>query len=324
MKIHIKRQGIVIRTVEIRGDKASVGSGAECEIRVDDPYLGAHVADIVNRGGEWRIIDKATSLEGISHNGRRVEDEPLVSGAGYTVGAFELVAEGAAPGHTPAPPAQGNQPVSQRTMMQDFDDGGGGAPVPRTLFEAPVPGGIPGASQQPVSQFQPQAPPGFQSMNAPPQQRPAMPAAAPGYAPVKRRSKLPLLLAGCGLMIVVVLIVALMLMGGGGDQTAETSTIQTPTPTPTPVVIAVNPVEQGNQFAANLEIDKALQSWEAAIQAGGNDPLRAKYAKVAYDAAMVHAAANDTARSRSYLERVVKFGPADSPEVMDAKARMGS
>ena len=61
-----------------------------------------------------------------------------------------------------------------------------------------------------------------------------------------------------------------------------------------------------------------------AIQAGGNDPLRAKYAKVAYDAAMVYAAANDTAKSKTYLERVVKFGPPDSPEVSEAKARIGS
>ena len=57
MKVHIRRQGIVIRTVEVRGDKASIGSGADCEIRIDDPYLGAHVADLVNRGGEWRIVD---------------------------------------------------------------------------------------------------------------------------------------------------------------------------------------------------------------------------------------------------------------------------
>lgn len=330
MKVHIKRQGIVIRTVEIKGDKASIGSGADCEIRVDDPYLGAHVADIVNRGGEWRIVDQATSLEAVEHNGRRIEDEPIVAGASYTVGAFEIIPEGAgaAAAPTQAVRPQAMMDPAPQTVVQSFDDlrGGGGAPIPKTMFEAPVPGGIPGSTPPPP----PAAPPaGFQQMpsQSPPLVMPPSAAAHAQGAPPpagKKRSKLPLLLALFGLMFVIVLIAIVMMFMGGGEQTAETTTAPAATPTPAPVQPATPPAEAGNQFAANLEVDKALEAWEKAIASGGNDPLRARYATLALDAAMVHAAANDSEKSKAYLERVVKFGPPDSPEVADAKARLGS
>ena len=325
MKVHIRRQGIVIRTVEIKGDKASIGSGADCEIRIDDPYLGAHVADIVNRGGEWRIVDQATSLEAVEHGGRRIEDEPLVPGESYTVGAFEIVPEGAAP----SAPVQAARPqamdnVSPQTVVQSFEDlrgGSSGAPIPKTYFEQPVPGGIPGSTPPPPPPAPPQA---YQQVQAQPSQmvRPAATAAAPPAA--KKRSKLPLLLALFGLMFVIVLIAIVMMFTGGGDQTAETTTAPAATPTPAPVQPTTPPAEQGEQFAANLEVDKALEAWEKAIASGGNDPLRARYATLAMDAAMVHAAANDAAKSKAYLERVVKFGPPDSPQVADARARLGS
>ncbi len=331
MKIHISRQGIVIRTVEVQGNKASVGSGADCDIRIDDPYLAAHVADVVNRGGEWRIVDAATSIEGIAHNGRRVEDEPLISGERYALGAFELVAEGAAAGAAPQtsparePSSQPAHPVAPVTMMEDLPahDTPNRPPIPITMFEAPVPGGLPGAAPPPP-QTREAAPSGFQPITPTAPPRPNVAPAAPAAAPSKKRSKLPLILALGGLMFVLLLIVVVMIIGGGGEEVAETDTAPAPTPVVTDTAPQVSPAELGNQFASRLEIDKALEQWEAAIKAGGNDPLRARYAQVAFDAAMVYAAANDTARSRSYLERVVEFGPPDSPVVERARARIDS
>lgn len=324
MKIHISRQGIVIRTVEIKGDKGSIGSGADCAVRLDDPYLAAHVADIVNRGGEWRIVDAATSIDGVSHNGRRVEDEPLVSGERYSLGAFELMAEGVGGAASPVPPSAPShgvppaRPGGPATLMQTGDQ----PPIPKTMFETPIPGGLAGSNAPPQAapQFTPPASSGFQPMAQP---AAAVPPPRPAATPQKKRSKLPLILALFALMFVVVLLAGVMFMMGGRDKKVATPAA-TPTPAPTPAATVVAPAEAGNQKASALQIDEALQSWETAIQAGGNDELRVRYAKLAYDAAMVHAAANDSEKSKSYLERVIKFGPPDSPEVEDAKARTGS
>ncbi len=324
MKIHISRQGIVIRTVEVKGDKGSIGSGADCAVRLDDPYLAAHVADIVNRGGEWRIVDAATSIDGVSHNGRRVEDEPLVSGERYSLGAFELMAEGVGPAASPVPlsaPSHGvppPRPGGPPTMMDE-------PPIPKTMFETPIPGELAGSNAPPPAapQFTPSAPSGFQPIGQPAAAVPPPAPPRPAAPPPKRRSKLPLILALFALMFVVLVLAGVIFMMGGKDEKVATPTA-TPTPAPTPAAAVVAPAEAGNQKASALEIDEALQSWEAAIQAGGNDELRVRYAKLAYDAAMVHAAANDTDKSKSYLERVIKFGPADSPEVEDARARTGS
>jgi hypothetical protein len=321
MKIHISRQGIIIRTVEIKGDKGSIGSGADCAVRLDDPYLAAHVADIVNRGGQWHIVDAASSIEGVSHNGRRIEDEAIVPGERYALGAFELIADPGTPAAAP-PPAPVQNVAPARPAAPPTVAEGDRPPIPKTMFEAPMPSGLEGSSAPPPAPppYTPPPPSGFQPIGQPAAPAPAAPRAqAP---PPAKRSKLPLILALAALMFVVLILAAVMLMRGSGEKQVATPAA-TPAPAPTPTVPVITPTEEGNRRAAALEIDEALRSWESAIEAGDNE-LRVRYAKLAYDAAMVHAAANDPEKSKGYLDRVIKFGPADSPEVLAAKARIGS
>ncbi|MEO8217338.1 MAG: hypothetical protein ABI718_09670 [Acidobacteriota bacterium] len=325
MKVHIRRQGIVIRTVEIKGEKATVGSGADCDIRVDDPYLAGHVADLVSRGGQWRIVDTATSIEGVSRGGVRIEDEALVSGEPYSVGAFEIVAEGTGVTSTQAtaPTAAVDAPAFGRgavpeTMMQSYDTGG--RPVPKTLFEAEVPRGTSGSSRPAPQQFQPQAAPsGFQPVSIPaPRANTPVPQQAP---PPKSGSKMKLILIVLIVLVVVVGLVAVM-MGRKNEPVATATVAATPVPPPTPTPIPAG--DLATLAASNLEIDKALEGWETELQKAPTDDLRQKYTTVAYDAAMVYAAGNDSARSRKYLEGVVKFGVPTSDEVQRAKAKLGS
>jgi hypothetical protein len=326
MKASIRRHGIVIRQVELGGSGAKIGSGEQCEIRIDDPYLAAHVADVTRRGDEWRIVDTGTSMEGLARGGSRVEDEAVSLDEPYVVGGFELVFEDA--GHRPAaaaaPPVasgSGRAPMLiPETMMEVEAPPRAAAQVPKTIVEVPRPKTAPGTPQfrpMPTASGQPIPPP------AAPVSRPAgMPAPAPVAAPPKNRKKL--LLIGCAGMAVVLLLV-LLLATMGGDKKKEVAVTPTPTPvsTPTPGPV-LDPVAEGDRLVGELQIDKALASWEAALDKQATPELQRKYASTAYELALVHAAANDAAGAKALFEKVVKYGEANSPEVQAAKSRLGN
>ena len=127
-------------------------------------------------------------------------------------------------------------------------------------------------------------------------------------------------------LLLAILVVVLAAVGGrkkSAKPQAATAT-QTPvtktTPPPPP---PADPLKAGDSYAASLDMDKALASWEQAMEKTPNPELQKKYARAALDMALVYAAANDTARSREHLEKVAKFGPADSEEVRVAKAKLG-
>ena len=113
MKVTLRRHGIVIRTIDVLKSPARIGSGEECEIRIDDPYLAGHVGDLVERDGEWFMVDAAASLEGITRDGRRIDDEPVAWKEPYSVGGFEVVADDGIqrpPTLSGAPTVAGNVP----------------------------------------------------------------------------------------------------------------------------------------------------------------------------------------------------------------------
>ena len=330
MKASIRRHGIVLRTIELTGNLAKIGSGEQCEIRIDDPYLAAHVADVIRRADGWSIADAATSLEGVTRGGSRIEEEKVVAGEPYMVGGFELVFEGAgavAPMSANARTFAG-QPeagVLPRTIVEQPLPPGTGREVPKTMMDTPLPQGTP-ASAPAGPQFRPMQTAHNVPVPPPHQQQYAQHAPGVAAAPPKKRRTGLLLVAVLGVLMVLLLVVILAAVGGrkkSAKPKAPTAS-QTPAPTQTaPPPPTADPVKTGDTFAASLEMDKALASWEQAIEKTPNPELQKKYARAALDLALVYAAANDTARSREHLEKVAKFGPPESDEVRMAKAKLG-
>ena len=125
-------------------------------------------------------------------------------------------------------------------------------------------------------------------------------------------------------LVVIVGLVAVLMGRKDGQQTATATATAAATPVPAPTPTPIPAGDQATLAASNLDIDKALDGWEVELQKSPTDELRQKYTTVAYDAAMVYAAANDSARSKKYLEGVVKYGVPTSNEVARAKAKLGS
>jgi len=342
MKVSIRRHGIVIRMVDVTGNKAKIGSGEQCEIRVDDPYLSAHVADLVEQKGSWRLVDTGTSLEGLTRAGSRVEDEAVMPGQSYSVGGFELIFEGAPAGVAPRT-VGGEAVIAPRpapydvpeTVVESFENMRGGvapqppsrpqanAPIPKTMFESPMPP----PSSAPPPAFVPQQPQpmmnpalqGFQPMAGPT-------VAAPPARPKSSSKRILLLAAGLGMLFLILILAVLMSLREKKEPPVPVVTTSSPAAAPTPVSttqVVADPVAQGEAFARSLEIDKALESWEKAL-AKPNPELQRRYALTALEVGMVHAAANDVTGAKKYFEKVVKHGPADSPEVALAKSKLAS
>src|SRR5512134_3797703 len=135
MKASIRRHGIVLRSIDLFGNIAKIGSGEQCEIRIDDPYLAAHVADVIRRADGWTIADAATSLEGVTRGGARIEEEKIVPNEPYLIGGFEIVFEGDV----------ARAPASAPSYGQQVQPG----VVPRTIVEQPLPPGTGGAREMP-------------------------------------------------------------------------------------------------------------------------------------------------------------------------------
>ncbi|HVT03483.1 MAG TPA: FHA domain-containing protein [Thermoanaerobaculia bacterium] len=252
MNLSIRRQGIVLKTVTVNGDRARIGSGEGCEIQLNDPYLAAHVADLVQKDNQWRIVDAGTSLEGVSRDGARIEDEVLLFGQPYVVGGFEIVPEAATvkasavspeaagAGKRAAPPSatpRGVDPQAiPRTMMAGEVDvpktmfGGTALPKPMVAGEADVPktmfGGtaipktmmagqvdVPKTEMADLNEMKRQS--SASQQNRPvPSPAPAVVAALPGHPiqATKPPSKKRVLLLGCAAILFVVVMTLVMII----------------------------------------------------------------------------------------------------------------
>jgi len=316
MNIELRRYGIVIKTTKITGDKASIGSGTGCDILIEDPYLAAHVGDLVKRGETWYITDTGTSLDGITRDGERIDDEPIVDGRVYSIGGFELVAQ-----------LQPGVPRSTQAASPKVD-----RVVPGTVIEElprPKSAAIPGTVVEPIANFRRQAeipktvfeaiPPRPVPVAVPPV---APPRAAP--APVKSGPRLRrIAFVAMGLMLLLLLIVV---VGGGKKKPVATKTTpQTESVavkvTPAPVVVAPAAPLSATDLLASLKYDRALQTWEKELAKSDDPKTRARYAELAVEIGRIHAA-NRSPDATGYFERAVKWGPAGSAAVEEAKRRL--
>lgn len=322
MKVLVQRHGIVIKTVPINGDRASIGSGAESDIVIDDPYLPAHMADLVRQSDGWHMVDAATSLDGVLRDGNRIDDEKVAPNALYSVGGFEILVQlDQAPAGAPPPqaarsdapylPTIAESVAVPRTMMEPAPDMSE-REVPKTMFETPMPSSPP-PKRPPAQLIQPQIPPS----RAQAAQQPA-----PAARPKPRR----MVIIGVALVLGVLLLLMVAIGKGGKKKTAPGKDVVTTTApaTETTATAAPQPVAlQPQQMLEQLKYDDALSAWEAQLAAANADPaLRQRYADVALEVARIHAANGSPAATR-YYEKVAQFGPADSAAVIEAKKKLG-
>jgi hypothetical protein len=328
LKIAIKRHGIVIKTMTVDVARARIGNAAECELQIDDPYLSAHVADLVEKNGVWHIVDSGTALEGVTHGGTRVEDEPVISGDVYNVGGFEMVPELAGSHAAKAPKSReeymrtlAEQRIPARTVSEDS---GSSVPrtmmetdseplIPRTMMETSIPDVRP--MQRPVAQAVRQSPnsaPGFQPMDSGGR-------GAAQSGPKKSNALkiiMGVLFAGILLMLIVV-----MLSGG------KKKVVKKEPPAPVKTAVVETPPPPPNATAPDLlgtlHPDEALTLWARQLDEKPDPAIQKRYADIAMELSHVYAANNDVTKSRQYLEGVVKYGPAGSEAVTAAKAKLG-
>lgn len=316
MKVEIRRHGIVIKSVKLTGDRARIGSAEECEIQLNDRFLSPVVAELTKSAEGWRIVDSGTSLEGVQRDGgARVLDEPVVPGTTYIVGAFEVqVGEG---GGATRPtistiPGQAPDDYIPSTMMES----GLGA-IPMTVVE-PVPlprqgsgGAIPPTKKlsfTPVGSANPPDP-------HPPVRRPA--SASGSGAPVLRRILL------VSLVVIAAAVLGLIVITSGSSKkpkaVAKAGAVKD---AGTPVPPQKAGELRGDEYAARLEVRKAVEAWEREIARGGNEALRQRVSHGAFEVGRAYSAAGDDANAAFYFEKVVKYGSPDSAEVRMAKQRL--
>ncbi|HUO84925.1 MAG TPA: FHA domain-containing protein [Thermoanaerobaculia bacterium] len=348
MKISLGRHGIVLKTIPIQGDHASIGTGEECAIRLDDPYLSAHIADLTFKEGQWRITDSGTALEGVSRGGSRVEDEPLLPDEIYSIGAFELVAtevEGSVsratqPAQSAAPPVS---PGDRATIAQSQDEGNlppktmwaGEADYPKTeyavdLNEVRRQAGAAAAAAAPPPQAA--APPGSGKSAAAgaggmllrpvTEDKPAPARQAPA-----RSSRRRLILLGGMAALLVLLLVVVLVATGGKEEVAppvvEAEPAPPPPPPPPAEATAGQLAAQGDELARTLQIDKAVAAWSAAIDKGAGAETRAKLLRTSLEMGLAYRAAGQNEKANELLQTVVRVGPG-TPEAARAQAALPS
>lgn len=328
MKVLLQRHGIVIKSVDVRSDRASIGSSPDADIMIDDPYLAAQVADIVRQADGWHLIDSGTSLEGVTRNGQRVEDELVAFGQAYSIGGFELVVrhdgEEAARNVAADTPRQEqlvpgtvaeNRPVALPTVgeniavphtMMETELPAAAREVPRTMFEAPNP--VAPVRPAPAAQTHARV-------------ASAAPRPAAAIDPKKRRARILLLATALGLGFLLLLIV---IVGGGEKKKPNAAPVATQT-TPAPKAPPSSAVSSSSAAAQNLaalRFDDALQAWENQIASGTADAkTRQRYTELAFEVGRIHAA-NGSAAAQQYFADVVKYGTPDSAAVAEAKRRL--
>lgn len=302
MNIEIRRQGIVIKTIAVSSERVRIGSGEECEIQLKDPFLSPVVAEMVKRGGEWRMIDAGTSLEGMTRGGVRIMDERVAPGEPYMVGAFELVVAPELGRNFATRAADG---VVPHTMMEDL-----GGIVPSTLVQPnPARNSPPTAAAPGKLAFTPVA----------------TPQGAPADARRKSKSttgrRLLLVVAAAFTTICVSLAV---IMSNAPKRPAKKAPAPNGTAAQTTATAPPAPVASGDELAANLDIDKAFAAWEKEFGARPSTELRDKIVRGAFELGRAHAAAHDAQTASRYFQKVVRYGDPNSEWVRIARARLNS
>lgn len=75
---------------ELRASTTRVGRGTDSDLRIDDPGISRHHADIRRQGGDVVIVD-AGSTNGIVIDGERVQQARLDDGTGFVLGSTTVV-----------------------------------------------------------------------------------------------------------------------------------------------------------------------------------------------------------------------------------------
>jgi predicted component of type VI protein secretion system len=300
MKISILRDDIILRLVDIKGDRARIGNAPECEIFVDDTYLSPHVGDLVLKDGTWRIVD-AGGLNGIRSKNGPVDDEPIVDGARYSVGGYDIIPhlDGAKPSRA-APPTESfpetivgsrkdfnlasNRPASDRA-----DEVQGRSPAPRSAGEYAR---------------------GFQSVVTN-----EAPAAQP---PRSRRLLVVLCVAVAG--ILVLLVVVLMRDEPKAVPAATTSTEAAAPSHKSPD--ADDETLAGERALAALDYEKGLKHWESALALKREPKLQRRYALVAIDVGHALIAQGQPSHGLEYLRKAVTLGPSGDESVIAVKREL--
>lgn len=78
-----------IRTVALADGWTRIGRSLSAEVRIDDPTVSRRHALVHRDGDTIRLLDDR-SLNGVFHNGSRVDLDELHDGDGIAVGRFEL------------------------------------------------------------------------------------------------------------------------------------------------------------------------------------------------------------------------------------------
>jgi hypothetical protein len=321
MNILIRRYGIVIKSIAIDGEKASIGSGPDSDIVIDDPYLSAHVADLVKKPDGWHLVDAGTSLEGITREGARVEDELILPGQLYSVGGFELLAEGVA-GSAPVasreasvvPSTVADVPMPQGylpTIAEGVAVPRGVSDVPKTMFEAPMPQSVrPQPARSPAEMVRPP-------------QSPAPAAAQRGAAapsPDAKKKRLRIIAGAFGGATLLLLLLVLL---KGDKKEPVAKKVETPaTSTAAPPASTTAPAaSDAVQLLAALKYDEALALWETQLDRTTDATLRKRYSELAMEIGRLHAA-KGSPKAKEYFEKVAKWGEGDL--AAEAKRRLGT
>ena len=346
MKIAIRRHGVVVKTLELKDKKATIGSDPGSFIHLEDPYIASHVADLVLQDGDWRLVDTGLGLDGISRQGMRVIDEPILPGETYSVGAFEIIAEGfevspttmagmkssqldpsavatkvesldlLSPETRPGTSPPTNSEATPATVAVSFEELRGGIPAPepegkKTFRFAPVTGGGSEPAPVPLRDIPPVPQPMSQlSVEA------AAPASGGGS-----KLRVILVVAVSVAVVLLLLAVAVSTLKPADEPKDE---IVAPVETAPPVVTAAQLVAEGDAHAAVLEIDQAIEKWEEALTKGAGDDVRERYLRTAMSLARVHAARPDKATANRYFKKVIDYGGEGSPLVEEARARLAN
>jgi hypothetical protein len=306
MKISILRDDIILRLVDINGDRARIGNTPECEIFVDDRYLSPHVGDLVLKEGTWRIVD-AGELNGIRSTHGRVDDEPIVDGAKYSVGGYDIIPhlDGVIPhlgGAKPGRPEQRAEFVPE-TIIGSRKDLGISSHRPAQRADE-----IQGRGQ--VSRSGGEYASGFQSVLTT-----EAPAAQP---PRSRRLLVILCVAGAG--ILMLLVVALM---RDEPKAVPASTSSGPPARPSPKPPDANEETlAGERALAALDYEKGLKHWEAALALTHDPKLQRRYAVVAIDVGRALIARGQSSQGLEYLQKAVALGPPGDESVIAVKREL--
>ncbi len=317
MNVLIRRLGITIKTIPIKGDKARVGSGEDCEICLSDPYLAPVVAELVRRDGEWYIVDLGSSLDGVRRGDEKIAEEILEPGEAYLVGGFEIVREGTA----------GARRTLSRATTADS--------IPRTMFQAkiePLPGTVVQSLDEIRAEIRASKPPlveepkpkfveesksklAFRRLaTAEAIAHPERPVKAP-------RSRIRLILLTAALLFGF-LILAVVIGSDSGKPAPPSKPAQVEAAVVKTEAAPARPsVRGGDQAAMVLDLENAFAGWEAELKRQDTPALRQKIVTGALEIGRAYAAIGDP-RARDYLERVVRVGEPGSVEVVAARERL--